>query len=215
MIDPNSPRAAMIRCAADLIARNGVAGTSIGDVLAAAGAARGSVYYHFPGGRAELMREAVYHGGEELGAELNSARRLPLRTAVPAVAQVWRRRLLASDFAAGCPVGAGAQCRDTDPTAADAATEVFLQWRHLLAARLREEDFDDRRADELADAILTAIEGAVVLCRARRSVAPIDTAVGHLLELLERRRSTAAEEAERAKTDDDFARRPAATDPLG
>lgn len=147
--DPNSPRATMIACAADLIARNSVAGTSIGDVLAAAGAARGSVYYHFPGGRAELMAAAVHHGGELLGAELNRARRLPVRSGIAAVAGIWRTRLVESEYGLGCPVAAGAQARGTDPEAADAAEEVFLQWGHLLSARLREEDFDFRRAEEL------------------------------------------------------------------
>lgn len=182
-----SPRAAMIRCAGELIARNGVPGTSVGDVLTASGAARGSVYYHFPGGRAQLMDEAVRHAGEELGGELNVARRLPVHRAIGAVADIWRTRLIDSDFDAGCPVGAAAQARGTDPAAADAGEEVFLQWGHLLSARLREEDFDDRRADDLADAILLSIQGAVVLCRARRSVEPLDRAVAHLRELAQRR----------------------------
>lgn len=180
---PLSPRAAMIRSAADLIARNGVAGTSVGDVLAASGAARGSVYYHFPGGRAQLMTEAVRHAGEDLGARLNAARRLPVHRAIAAIADIWRTRLIDSDFALGCPVAAGAQARATDPEVADAGAEVFLQWSHLLSARLREDDFDDRRADRLADAILSSIEGAVVLCRARRDLDALDAAVAYLREL--------------------------------
>ncbi|MGB3302999.1 MAG: TetR/AcrR family transcriptional regulator [Gordonia sp. (in: high G+C Gram-positive bacteria)] len=186
MVDTTSPRAAMVRCATDLISRNGVAGTSIGAVLQAAGAARGSVYYHFPGGRAQLMAEAVRHGGEVLGADLNRARRLPVQSAIPAIAGIWRARLLDSDFALGCPVAAGAQARGTDPEATDAAEEIFLQWGHLLSARFREEDYDDRRADELADAILVGIEGAVILCRARRSIDALDRIVIDLQDLARR-----------------------------
>ncbi|EGD53845.1 regulatory protein TetR [Gordonia neofelifaecis NRRL B-59395] len=194
----------MIRCAADLIARDGVAGTSIGDVLAAAGAARGSVYYYFPGGRSELMAEAVRHAGEEFGAELNRARRLPVVRAIGAIAAIWRSRLLVTDFAAGCPIAAGAQARGSDPEAAAAAEEVFLQWNHLLSARLREEDFDDRRAEELADSILSGIEGAVVLCRARRSVEPLDGMVAHLRELAGRRTASPSADRERPEASDDF-----------
>ena len=186
---PESPRAAMIRAAAQLIARKGVPGTSVGDVLAASGAARGSVYYHFPGGRAQLMDEAVRQAGEELGAELNVARRLPVHRAIAAIAEIWRSRLIDSGFEAGCPVGAGAQGRASDPAAADAGQEVLLQWGHLLSARLREEDFDDDRAEQLADAILSSIQGAVVLCRARRSAEPLDRAVARLRELAQRRSS--------------------------
>ncbi|ALG83588.1 TetR family transcriptional regulator [Gordonia phthalatica] len=201
----------MIRCAAELIARKGVPGTSVGDVLAASGAARGSVYYHFPGGRAQLMDEAVRHAGEELGAELNVARRLPVHRSIAAIADIWRTRLVASDFEAGCPIGAGAQARATDPEAADAAEEVFLQWGHLLSARLREEDFDDRRAEDLADAILSSIQGAVVLCRARRSVQPLDRAVAHLRELAQRRTDPMSE----AAVDEDLGGGTAQRPPLG
>lgn len=186
-VDQRSPRVAMVRCAADLIARNGVAGTSLGDVLAASGAARGSVYHHFPGGRGQLMDEAVRYAGEELGAELHRARSLPLPAALAAIAEIWRSRLIASDYAAGCPIGAGAQAGGTDPDAAAAGREVFLQWDHLLSARLREDGFDNRHADDLAETILASMQGAVVLCRARHSIEPLDRAVAHLQALTERR----------------------------
>ncbi|MDR2279937.1 MAG: TetR/AcrR family transcriptional regulator, partial [Gordonia sp. (in: high G+C Gram-positive bacteria)] len=61
-----SQRVKMVAAAADLIARRGVAGTSIGDVLAAADAPRGSVYHHFPGGRAEVIGAAVERGASRL-----------------------------------------------------------------------------------------------------------------------------------------------------
>lgn len=194
----------MIRCAAALISRKGVAGTSVGDVLAASGAARGSVYYHFPGGRDQLMGEAVRFAGEELGAELHRARRLPLPGALAAIAEIWRSRLIADDFAAGCPVGAGAQAGDTDPEAAAAGREVFLQWGHLLAARLREEGFEDRRADDLAETILSSMQGAVVLCRARRSVEPLDRAVRHLQELAVHRSPAADDDPESEESGREF-----------
>lgn len=172
----------MIRAAARLVARDGVAGTSIGDVLAAAGASRGSVYHYFPGGRSELMVEAVVHGGEEIGVEFNAARRQPLPVAMPALVDVWRRRLVDADFRTGCPVAAGVAARATDPEAAEAAEQILLQWGRLLAARFREEGAADVVADDLADTVLTSIEGAVVLSRARRSAEPFDAVARRLQE---------------------------------
>ncbi|MFD2395066.1 TetR/AcrR family transcriptional regulator [Dietzia aerolata] len=54
-----STREKMVRTAAVLLREHGVAGTTIDRVLAVSGAPRGSVYHHFPGGRAQLLSEAV------------------------------------------------------------------------------------------------------------------------------------------------------------
>ncbi|ONI80797.1 hypothetical protein ALI22I_42400 [Saccharothrix sp. ALI-22-I] len=49
----------MVLSAAALLREYGAAATSIDRVLAHSGAPRGSVYHHFPGGRAQLIDEAV------------------------------------------------------------------------------------------------------------------------------------------------------------
>lgn len=43
----------------DAVRRSGLAGFALEDVAATAGVARATIYRHFPGGRAELVREAV------------------------------------------------------------------------------------------------------------------------------------------------------------
>ncbi len=184
----------MIRAAADLIARDGVAGTTIGDVLAATGASRGSVYYYFPGGRSELMTEGLRFGGEAIGVDFNAARRLPLPEAMPALVDVWRRRVVESGYTRGCPVAAGVQARATDPDVADVADEILLQWTRLLAARLREEGADDDAAADGADEILTAIEGAVVVSRSRCDAVPFDRVARRLGARFASRSNGAAEE---------------------
>lgn len=52
-------RERMVLSAAALLREHGASATSIDRVLAHSGAPRGSVYHHFPGGRAQLIDEAV------------------------------------------------------------------------------------------------------------------------------------------------------------
>jgi AcrR family transcriptional regulator len=47
----------MISSAAALIGAHGLSGTSFSDVLADSGAPRGSIYYHFPGGKKQLAEQ--------------------------------------------------------------------------------------------------------------------------------------------------------------
>ncbi len=48
-------RARMIDGATQILARRGLRGTAFSEVIALAGASRGSIYHHFPGGKAELI----------------------------------------------------------------------------------------------------------------------------------------------------------------
>src|SRR5213082_2487619 len=66
-------RERMIRSAAVLFREHGVEGTSFSDVLAHSGAPRGSIYHHFPGGKAQLVEEATRYGGEFIAAGMAAA----------------------------------------------------------------------------------------------------------------------------------------------
>ena len=57
-------RQKMVEGASRVLARRGLHATSFSEVLAVTGASRGSIYHHFPGGKAELI-EAVL---EDYGA---------------------------------------------------------------------------------------------------------------------------------------------------
>src|SRR3954466_1021387 len=100
-------RRQMIRSAAVLIRERGVEPTSFSDVLAHSGAPRGSIYHHFPGGKAELVEEATRWAGEAIA----EAERIALAEDDPlagldAAIAFWRAFLRDNDFAAGCPVAA-------------------------------------------------------------------------------------------------------------
>src|SRR3954447_19658550 len=98
-------RERMIASAAQLFRRRGIEGTSFSDVLAHSGAPRGSIYHHFPGGKAQLAEEATRYAGEVIAGGLVAAldEKDP-SAAVRGFAGLYRGLLQASDFAAGCPI---------------------------------------------------------------------------------------------------------------
>ena len=59
-------RSKMIRAAAELFRQDGYHATAFSDVVEASGAPRGSIYFHFPGGKQELAREATVLAGDEI-----------------------------------------------------------------------------------------------------------------------------------------------------
>lgn len=67
------PRERMVVSAALLIRERGAHATAISDVLQHSGAPRGSAYHYFPGGRTQLLCEAVDYAGEHVAAMINEA----------------------------------------------------------------------------------------------------------------------------------------------
>ena len=183
--DERGPRERMVIHAADLIGRDGVAATSIGDVITASSAPRGSIYHHFPGGKTQLMTEAVRYAGDFIADRIGTLRSHTAAEAVSDIGDVWRRMLVNTDYQFGCPFLAGGLARGTEPQVADAAEEVLTQWIDMVAARLVLEGVDADRAGSLANLVVASIEGAVGLCQTRRSVEPLDKVIAELAALCE------------------------------
>jgi AcrR family transcriptional regulator len=166
-----SPRDRMVASAALLIRERGAHSTAISDVLEHSGAPRGSAYHHFPGGRTQLLCEAVDYATEFTAARIAKADSAV--AAVDVIVDGFRKTLLDTDFRAGCPVVAVAVEADNQPVVERAAL-AFTRWTGLIGRRLQDDGVDPARAEELSTLLVTSIEGAIVVARAARDVKPLD-----------------------------------------
>ncbi|CAM3305706.1 TetR/AcrR family transcriptional regulator [Mycobacterium colombiense] len=180
------PRERMVVSAALLIRERGAHATAISDVLEHSGAPRGSAYHYFPGGRTQLLCEAVDYAGEHVAAVIAGADDgLQL---LDTLIDKYRRQLLDSDFRAGCPivavsVEAGEQ-HDAERMVIERAAAVFDRWTDLIAARFIADGIAPERARELAVLATSSLEGAIVLARVRRDLMPLDVVHRQLRDLL-------------------------------
>jgi AcrR family transcriptional regulator len=179
----------MVISAALLIRERGAHPTAIADVLEHSGAPRGSAYHYFPGGRTQLLCEAVDYAGEYIAARIADAKS-GLDILDDLIAQ-YRKQLTRSGYRAGCPVVAVAvESGDPDKQeqatpVIDRAAAVFARWTDLIAARLVADGVSAARAEELAMLSTTAIEGAIVVARASRDLKPLDVVHGQLRDLVQ------------------------------
>lgn len=183
MADLNS-RDRMIRSAVELISRHGVDATSFNEVIKHSGAPRGSIYHHFPGGKTELMVEAVRAAGAIITRRIASAGATGTTAdVIDAVGDIWRLNLTRSDFAIGCPIIAGGLARSSEPEVAEAAAEVLLGWQKLIEAQLETAGSPARQAKAMANLTIASIEGAVAVCQTTRSIEPLERVIDSLQEL--------------------------------
>lgn len=183
-----SPRERMVVSAALLIRERGAHATAISDVLEHSGAPRGSAYHYFPGGRMQLLCEAVDYAGDYVAAIIAGADNgLEL---IDTLVDTYRRQLLDSDFRAGCPIVAvsveSGERENAERMAplVERAAAVFDRWTDLISQRLIADGMARERAGELAILATSALEGAIVLARVRRQLTPLDVVHRQLRELL-------------------------------
>jgi AcrR family transcriptional regulator len=161
----------MIVTTALLIRERGAHSTAISDVLEHSGAPRGSAYHHFPGGRTQLLCEAVDYAAEYTATRIAKADSSV--AAVDIIFDGFRTTLVESDYRAGCPIVAVAVEADNRPVV-DRAAAAFARWTELIGKRLEHEGVSPERAEELAMLLMTSAEGAIVVGRAARAVKPLD-----------------------------------------
>src|ERR1700759_5371782 len=91
-------RTRMLVSAAEVMRERGAAGVTIDEVLARSGAPRGSVYYHFPEGRNQILAEALRWAGDTIADSIDSAAERGALPLVRGFSEFWERTLLESDF---------------------------------------------------------------------------------------------------------------------
>ncbi|WP_406280726.1 TetR/AcrR family transcriptional regulator [Nocardia sp. NBC_00881] len=156
-----------------LVERHGYYGAGLNQILAASGAPRGSLYFHFPGGKDELVAEAIAQSGKEIAALIDTIEPGSIADAATRLLAVFGDRLEASGWQQGCPVATVALdiAAANDPIQVECAT-AYAAWEQALRIRLRADGRAD--ADDLAAALLAMVEGALLLARAQRSREPLE-----------------------------------------
>lgn len=177
-------RQQIVAGAADMLRRRGLNATSIREVAKHAGTPLGSTYHYFPGGKDQLAAEAVRLSAEVVTKVLGKRLRQGPAEGVRAFFELWREVVAGNDFQAGCPVVAVAVEEAGHPEALAASAEAFRAWSAQLADSLERHGVEASRAVRLATLVIAAAEGAVVICRAQRSIQPLDDVAAELTALL-------------------------------
>jgi TetR/AcrR family transcriptional repressor of lmrAB and yxaGH operons len=88
--------------------------------------------------------------------------------------ELFAQQLVASDFRSGCPVATVAlDAAGESEQIREACAAAYASWRELLVEFLARQGVSAERAPGLATTVLAAVEGALLLARTQRDVAPL------------------------------------------
>jgi TetR/AcrR family transcriptional repressor of lmrAB and yxaGH operons len=170
---PSDTRARLIRTTGRLLRKQGYAATGLNQVMAEADAPKGSMYFHFPGGKQELAAAAVERFADRVLASMATGLddAGTVEEAVTAYFDAMIAHMERTDYADGCAVAVVALEAAADhPALVEATTKGLQDWIDLFAEALEAEGRSPDESRSLATLVVAALEGVVVLGRGMRSV---------------------------------------------
>ena len=205
------PRERMIRAAEYLIRTKGVAGTGVREVVERAEAPWGSLRHYFPGGKDQLVAEAVQLGGRAAARRIEryfGSLTEPKPSALfAAFVGEWRQLYLTRGFDLGCPLAAtAADMAATSERLRVAVRDGFAEMQRPLERALLALGVPAARAPSLALLMITSLEGALILARSQRELTPLHVVVTELGPVLDAAVRPQTNAAARATSDEDLHR---------
>ena len=177
----------MIETTAGLVHRRGFHGTSLNEILEQSGAPRGSLYYHFPGGKEELVLEATRQGVAIVTQVLKEVLTGSPDPAdgVRAFIEAAAHELRDSGYIFGCPVAPIILDSPESSALAEVCQKALEEWQQVLVEGLDSSGIERGRAESLATVIVCGLEGGLILARARRDIAPLDAVAEELASMVQ------------------------------
>ncbi len=182
-------RSRIVEAAAKLMYERGVTEATLEEVRAAAGVSGSQIYHYFADKQALLLAviehqaDAVVDQQHALVASMDS---------LPALRQ-WRDALvelqLRLQCRGGCPIGSlGSEVAESNPQARLAVVAGFVRWEGAIRdgiSAMHARGELDADPDDLALALLTALQGGLLMTQIRREVHPLETVLDAMLDLVE------------------------------
>jgi AcrR family transcriptional regulator len=178
----------IVAAAAVLMHEKGVAATTTEDVQAAAGVSASQIYHYFDDKNCLTRAVIGYWSDAILGSQEPLLGRLDdiaaLRTWASVVVDVQR----ANDFRGGCPLGSlASELAQTDAAAREDVVAGYRRWegaihQGLAAMKDRGALVDGADVDQLALALLTALQGGLLLTKVLRDGEPLRIVLATMID---------------------------------
>jgi TetR/AcrR family transcriptional regulator, transcriptional repressor for nem operon len=184
-------RQRILAAAAALMFEHGVAETNLEDIRASAGVSGSQVYHYFADKQALVRAVIEYQTDVVLDSQADHLDALDTISGLRA----WRDFIVEHQrqlqCRGGCPIGAlGAEVAETDSVARMAVAGGFRRWEERIRNGLRTMQTrgdlpQSVDADDLALALLAALQGGLLLTQIRRDTKPLEVVLDAMLERIE------------------------------
>ena len=193
MVTPKgrATRDRIVAAAATLMNAQGVAGTSTEDVQAAAGVSASQIYHYF-GDKRSLTRAVIdYQTDTIVGIQETLLTRLDDVDALRSWAELIVAFQRDGGYRGGCPLGTlASELSESDDGAREDLAAGYRRWQRAIRTGLgamadRGEFLPGTDIDGLATALLTALQGGLLLTKTLRDAGPLEIALNTMIDHIE------------------------------
>jgi AcrR family transcriptional regulator len=181
----------IVAAAARLMCTRGVAATSTEDVRAAANVSSSQIYHYFADKRS-LTRAVIEHQTDVIvGTQETMLGRLDTVDALRAWAEFIVTLQRNGGYRGGCPLGTlASELAENDTDAREDLAASYRRWQRAIRAGLaamadRGEFVAGTDVDRLATALLTALQGGLLLSKTLRDGEPLETGLNTMIDHIE------------------------------
>lgn len=185
-------RGRILSAAARLMQESGVASTSLDDIMAASGTSKSQIYHYFAG-KEELVNEVIRTQRDAvIGSQIEQLQALGTWEGLAR----WRDHIVeyvrSINGVGGCPLGSlSSELADKSETARQVALSCFDDWESYIADGLAEMQSaglvaPEADSSELALAVMTALQGGLLLAQVAHDVRPLEISLDMALDHVRR-----------------------------
>jgi TetR/AcrR family transcriptional repressor of lmrAB and yxaGH operons len=159
-----------------LIEQQGYHGTGLNQIVKESGAPKGSLYYYFPGGKEELVAEAIALFGGSLLERIQGVlaeTKNPAETIYAIFTNFANKLDEMGCTRSGSFAAIVLETSNSSETLRKACEQLYDNCSQAYKEMFVSLGFSMDQADRLATWVTTSMEGAVVLCRAKKSSKPL------------------------------------------
>lgn len=176
-------KAKMIETMARLLQQKGYHGTGLNEIIQVSGSPKGSIYYHFPGGKEELAvaaiewtKEQVHHYiANQIENEENA------NVAVSKLIKNSADQFDNGHYFRGVPmIALTLENGTTSDAIRTACKEAFEDWERIIATKFVASGMNQATANHRASVIHSMMQGAAAISFAKQSSEPLRTVATYL-----------------------------------
>jgi TetR/AcrR family transcriptional repressor of lmrAB and yxaGH operons len=174
MAKVSSAREDMLAAAVELFRARGYEGVGVAELLEKSGAPRGSLYFHFPGGKEQIGAEVVERVGREVAGRFRGLHEsgVDMNAFIELVFKTTAKESKERNYKASCPMAAIATgFGANNPKLAAAVRDAFSSWEDEIRIAAHARGMSEGNAAVFASAMLAAMEGAFIISKAQASSA--------------------------------------------
>lgn len=171
-------RAKIINTVIELLKTKGYRGVGLQEIIEKSGAPKGSLYFHFPGGKNEIVEAAIKQHNENIDTLLRMVflSTPDIATAINELFSLSISELESSDYTKGCPVATTTLDHPGEPDIIqESCAQCFSSLKNIIVEKLKAAGMQLNEAEKQATFIVSSFEGSIILSEAYRNTEPLKT----------------------------------------